>query len=109
MKKGTLILAAAIGALVGWFFSRHLAHMAVVSGPYSDNYGPALSAIGDAKAKLQSGDTNVLPELSKAEDQIRQAQQWSRKFLGEPEGAANRSQPVRSETNPTSSAAGSGR
>jgi hypothetical protein len=32
-----------------------------------------------------------------------------RKLLGQPDGAANRSQPVRAETNPTSAAAGSGR
>ncbi len=73
-----------------------------MAGPDSDNYGPALRAIGEAKAKLQAGDTNVFKNLSEAEDQIVQAQRWTRRFLGQPDGAANQSQPIRSETNTTS-------
>ena len=59
------------------------ARVAVLSGPYSDNYGPALSAIADAKAKLQAGDTNVMEQLHTADVQIRAAQDWSRRFLGQ--------------------------
>lgn len=51
-----------------------------LNGAY--NYGPALSAITKAKAKLQGGDTNVMEQLQVAETQIRAAQIWSRGFIG---------------------------
>ena len=109
MKKGHfLVIGVALGALLGWAAERHVVHWAVFTGPYSDNYGSALAAVEAARAKLQSGDTNLLGELKKAEEQIRQAQRWTREFLGEPDGAANRSQPIRAETNSASAAAGSG-
>jgi hypothetical protein len=39
-------------------------------GPYSDNYGPALSAIEDSKAKLRAGDTDIKEQLQTAESHL---------------------------------------
>lgn len=76
-----LLVGLAIGAAGGWFVARQQARVAVLSGPYSDNYGPALSAIAEAKTKLQAGDTNVMEQFQRADAQIRAAQDWSRRFL----------------------------
>ena len=92
----------------GWLCANHFTHVAMLSGPYSDNYAPALSAIAEARTKLQSGDTNVFSQLDAAQKHIEQAQQWTRRFLGQPDGAADRSQPSGTETNRASAAAGSG-
>jgi hypothetical protein len=78
-----LVIGVAIGAVGGWFVASLRARVAMLSGPYSDNYGPALAAIAEAKAKLQAGDTNVAEQLKAAEAEIRAAQDWSRRFLGE--------------------------
>ena len=78
-----LLVGVVIGAAGGWFIASRQARLAVLSGPYSDNYGPALSAIADAKAKLHAGDTNVIEQLETADAQIRAAQEWSRRFLGQ--------------------------
>ncbi len=104
-----LVLSAIIGAVVGSYVAREQTRAALIAGPYSDNYPPALAAIAEAKARIQSGGTNVLDNLNVAQDQIEQAQQWTRRFLGQKDVAANRSQPLRSETNRTSSAADRGR
>ena len=78
-----LLVGVAIGAAGGWFVARQQGRVAVLSGPYSDNYGPALSAIAAANAKLHAGgDTNVMEQLKTADTQIRAAQDWSRRFLG---------------------------
>lgn len=77
-----LLIGVVIGAAGGWFVARQQARVAVLSGPYSDNYGPARSAIADAKAKLQAGDTNVTQQLQEVDTQIRAAESWSRRFLG---------------------------
>ncbi len=100
-----LVIVAIAGGLIGYLIAREQARVAVLSGPYSDNYEPALLAIGEAKAKLQAGDTNVFKNLNEAEIQIMQAQRWTRRFLGQPDSATNRSQPIRSDTNATPSAA----
>jgi hypothetical protein len=78
-----LVIGLAVGFSAGWFLAGQRACVAVRSGPYSDNYGPALSAIADAKAKLHAGDTNVMEQLQAAEAQITAAQEWSRRFLGQ--------------------------
>jgi len=87
MKPLALIIAIVTGLAVGFwtgsFHARQQAWAAVLSGPYSDNYVPALSAIADAKAKLQSGETNVMEQLQTAETQIKAAQEWSEHFLGQ--------------------------
>jgi hypothetical protein len=84
MKSSLGIFAAlVIGALVGWYLGRLQTRAAILSGPYSDNYGPALAAISEAKSKLQSGDTNLFEHLSAAEFQIKEAQEWSQRFLGQ--------------------------
>ena len=113
MKPGQVMLGLLIGAtfgvLVGWFFARGQARVDVMSGPYSDNFDPALEAIAQTREKLQSGDTNVFEHLNAAQAQIQRAQKWTEWFLGQPDGAANGSQPIRSQTNQTSPAAGSRR
>lgn len=86
MKPIAIIIALVVGLAVGFWAGSYLAGQrargAILSGPYSDNYGPALSAIADAKAKLHAGDTNVMEQLQTAETQITAAQEWSRRFLG---------------------------
>src|ERR1051325_8154056 len=86
MKRIAIIIALSISLTVGFcagsFFARLRARAAVLSGPYSDNYGPALAAIADAKAKVHGGDTKVLEPLQTAETHIQAAQTWSRRFLG---------------------------
>jgi hypothetical protein len=109
MKLGQIILGVLIGAVGGWLVAREQSRVALIGGPYSDNYQPALAAIAEAKSKIQSGDTNVVENLNVAQVQIEQAQQWTRRFLGQQDGAPNGNQPSRSETNSTSSAAGSRR
>jgi hypothetical protein len=87
MKPVPITVTFLLGLVLGWFAgsfnAKQGARVAVLSGPYSDNYGPALSAIADAKAKLQAGDTNVMEQLQTADAQIRAAQDWSRRFLGQ--------------------------
>ena len=104
-----LLIGIVLGALGGCFLAREQARLAVIAGPDSDNYPPALAAIAEAKTKIQSGDTNVLDNLNEAQSQIFRAQQWTSRFLGQQDGVANGSQPIRSETNSTSGAAGSRR
>ena len=75
-------IGVVIGAAGGYVLAWQKARAAVIGGPYSDNYPPALAAISEAKTKLQSGDTNVLENLNVAQEQIQQAQQWTTRFLG---------------------------
>lgn len=81
MKPIAIIILFLTGLGAGWFIEAQRARVAVLSGPYSDNYGPALTAIADAKARLQAGDTNVMTQLQTAETNIQAAQTWSRRFL----------------------------
>jgi hypothetical protein len=83
----SLIIAAAIGVLIGWFFANQRAKIAILSGPYSDNYVPALIEISRAKSKLLTGETNVMEHLDAAEFQIKAAQIWSKRFLNTSEGS----------------------
>ncbi len=78
-----LLLGILIGALGGLFYARAHARAAVIGGPDSDNYPPALAAIAEAKAKLLAGDKNVIEHLDEAESEIKQAQEWTRRFLGQ--------------------------
>ena len=75
------VIAIGIGVAIGWFLANQRTRVAIISGPYSDNYGAALSELASAKAKLLTGDTNVLGHLNAAEAQINAAQQWTRRFL----------------------------
>ncbi len=113
MKTALVIIAfligIVVGAMAGSFLAEQSARVAVLSGPYSDNYAPALHSITNARAKLQAGDTNVIEHLNEAEAHVREAQSWARKFLGQRKGAANGSQPIRSVTNSTPSSTGSAR
>src|SRR5882724_4102289 len=93
IKIGQIILALVIGIVIGTLGGLRLAtfqaQMAILAGPYSDNYEPALAAISEAKVKLQSGDTNVVKYLNSAQSEIEKAQQWSRRFLGRKGDQAN--------------------
>lgn len=88
MAKARIATAFLIGGVTGgviaWLMATQQAKVAVFAGPYSDNYGPALTAIAEAKVRLNPGDTDVLRHLLVAEDQIRAAQRWSEWFLGHP-------------------------
>jgi len=79
----SLLIGLFIGAAGGSFWVKSSARLAVLSGPYSDNYEPALRAIASAKAKLIAGDRDVIEELNEAEMNIQQAQKWSRRFQGQ--------------------------
>ena len=113
MKAFWILLGCFVCLLLGAWGGYRLALVrtktALIAGPASDNYPPALAAITEAKTKLASGDTNVLDQLQTAQEQIEKAQEWTRRFLGQQDGAANRSQPVQLGTNSTPLPAGSGR
>jgi hypothetical protein len=66
----SLVVGLAICAAGGWFIARGQASYAILMGPYSDNYGPALSAIEDCKAKLRAGDTDIKEQLQTAESHL---------------------------------------
>jgi cellobiose-specific phosphotransferase system component IIA len=86
MKPAFIIIAfllgIALGAFVGAMFAKEQARVAIIAGPNSDNYGPARREIATAIEKLRSGDTNIVQHLMAADEQIRQAQQWTERFLG---------------------------
>ena len=86
MSSARIVVAflagSTLGGVGGWLLAAQQAKVAVLAGPYSDNYRPALTAIAEAQAKLQTGNTNVIEQLQAAEAQIRSAQDWSRRFLG---------------------------
>ena len=69
-----------LGAIGGWAVSDFRSRIAVIEGPASEHYPPALAAIANAKSKLAAGDTNVMELLGEAESQIERARQWSRRF-----------------------------
>lgn len=78
-----LMIGIVLGTMGGWLLAREQARAAIIGGPDSDNYPQALVAIAEARAKVQVGDTNVLMHLDEAEAEIRQAQQWTRRFIGQ--------------------------
>ena len=77
----TLLIGLLVGFWAGSFFAGQRARAAVLSGPYSDNFGPARTELAQAITKLRSGNTNVFEHLTAADGQIERAQQWSRHFL----------------------------
>ncbi len=76
-----IAVGIALGASGGWFLARRADRGAVLCGPYSDNYGPALAAIARAREALPPGDGKAAAELDEAEAQIRSAQAWARGFI----------------------------
>jgi hypothetical protein len=79
----TLLVGLGIGAASGYFLGSQRARVAVLSGPYSDNYGPARTEMAHALTKLGAGDTNVIEHLRTADAQIKQAQEWTRRYVGQ--------------------------
>jgi hypothetical protein len=77
---GALVVALAFW--LGHSTATEYARVSVISGPYSDDYGPALQAIEEAKKKIQKGDAEVLEELEQAEHHLHKAQSWTRVYLG---------------------------
>jgi hypothetical protein len=51
---GALFLGIVIGGLAGSFIVRQQARAAIISGPYSDNFGPARYEIGQTITKLRT-------------------------------------------------------
>jgi hypothetical protein len=82
-----LIIGIVLGLLGGWNLDRERAIAAIIGGPDSDNYPPALAAIAEARAKIQAGDTNILTHLDEAAEEIKKAQLWTRRFIGQKDEA----------------------
>jgi hypothetical protein len=76
-----LIVAVLLAYQVGYQMAWGQARGAILAGPSSDNYGPALSAISAAREKLRGDDKEVRAELDKAQAEIEQAQHWTDRFL----------------------------
>ena len=76
-----LIVAILLAYQVGYRMAWSQARGAIMAGPSSDNYGPALSAISAAREKLRGDDQEARAELDKAQAQIEQAQRWTDTFL----------------------------
>jgi hypothetical protein len=76
-----LIAAILLAYQVGYQMAWSQARGAILAGPSSDNYGPALRAISAAREKLHGDDQEARVELDKAQAQIEQAQRWTDKFL----------------------------
>ena len=83
----TVIAAFAVGVFVGSAKTELRYKTDVLSGPYSDDFAPALAAIDSAKAKVQAGDRNIIEELNTARNHLENAQSWAERFLGEPDAA----------------------
>ena len=86
MKSARMIVALvagfALGAGAGYFLAHQGARMAVLSGPYSDHYGPARAEIASALIRLRSCDPGVAAHLEAADAHIERSQRWARRFLG---------------------------
>jgi hypothetical protein len=77
---GALVVALAFW--LGHSTATEYARVSIISGPYSDDYGPALQAIEEARKKIQKGDSGVLSDLQQAEYHLQKAQSWTRVYLG---------------------------
>ena len=79
------VIGACIIALAFWLghsTATEYARVSIISGPYTDDYGPALQAIEDARRKIQRGDVTALNELQEAEYHLQKAQRWTQVYLG---------------------------
>jgi hypothetical protein len=76
------LFVVALAFWLGHSTATEYARVSIISGPYSDDYGPALQAIEEAKKKVQKGDAGVLNELEEAEHHLQKAQNWTRVYLG---------------------------
>ena len=79
------VIGAGIIALAFWLghsTATEYARVSIISGPYTDDYGPALQAIEDARKKIQKGDSTALNELQSAEYHLQKAQRWTQVYLG---------------------------
>ncbi len=77
----SLFAALGVGFVAGQWRATLQARVDVLSGPYSDDYGPALEAIATAKEKLEAGDSEITAELDRAQFHIENAQRWARSFI----------------------------
>lgn len=85
-------------ALIASFYSGHWLtktgdRAAVLSGPYSDDYGPALRLVSQAKAKIATGDSSISQELDGIENHIERAQNWAYRFTSGTDDPFPRSEP----------------
>ncbi|WP_309720478.1 hypothetical protein [Armatimonas sp.] len=76
-----LIVAILLAYQAGYQMAWSQARGAIMAGPSSDNYGPALRAISAAREKLRGDDQEARAELDKAQAQIEQAQRCTKTFL----------------------------
>jgi hypothetical protein len=84
---GALVVALAFW--LGHSTATEYARVSIISGPYSDDYGPALQAIEEARKKIEKGDPAVLNELQQAEQHLQKAQTWTQVYLGRKKDSAN--------------------
>jgi len=84
---GALVVALAFW--LGHSTATEYARVSIISGPYSDDYGPALQAIEEARKKIEKGDPAVLNELQQAEQHLQKAQTWTQVYLGRKKASAN--------------------
>ena len=86
MKSSSLLLGLIsglmIGAVAGSFITHQRNKVAVLSGPYSDYYPVARTEIASAINGLRSGNTNVLEHLVTVDRELKQSEEWTKRFLG---------------------------
>jgi hypothetical protein len=81
------VVGLVAGVTIGALAARFNARLAVLSGPYSDDYAPARTAIARATERLRTGDTNVFEDLQTADTHLSNAQRWANRFMGETDNA----------------------
>lgn len=82
--KVTMIVISAfiVGTVGGAVFSMERAKLDVGANLYSDFILPARLELTAASNKLQAGDTNIAEHIQKAEQHMKDAEVWSREFIG---------------------------
>ncbi|MCZ7648146.1 MAG: hypothetical protein M5U26_23285 [Planctomycetota bacterium] len=86
MKAIVFFAGLLLGIVLGWFGGSRIAkensRVEVLSGPYSDYFGPARGELSEAMQKLKAGDSNVLMHLEAADAWIEKSQVWTEHYLG---------------------------
>lgn len=77
----TLASGIILGGLAGSFYAKLNFQTDVLSGAYSDCFGPARTEIQTAMAELKNGNANVTEHLEAADLWIKKSQEWTVRFL----------------------------
>ena len=78
----TTVVAFTLGLAIGWFVAYERAQVAILSGPYSDHYDPAISDLEKAMAALDGEDAEVREHIESAQEHIVASRDWARHYLG---------------------------